>query len=191
MRGMRRHRRKSARDLDDLAHENWDDPAVLADVAVELFRRRTAYARSLRADVIQRLTELILEAGFPWPTTDAPGGTGDLEVEGPVTGVLRFLGYHVGTTGLAETERREILDSVYQGELPPVNSAEYMNEWGHPGTAARLQKLAESLAAFARNAKRRRTTDLSTAIDAWEADLEYLKREHYIGRYDFVWPMTR
>jgi hypothetical protein len=117
---VRPYLRTSATELDNLAHENWDDLPLLVNVAVELLRRRTAYARSLRSDLIQRVTELILEDGFPWPTTEAPGGDGELEADWPETGMLRFLGYRVGINGLPQAERQEILDYVYLGELPPV-----------------------------------------------------------------------
>jgi len=189
---MRPYFNESASDLDDLAHEHWGDLTLLLDVAIELCRRRTAYARSLRTELIRRVAELVLD-GFPWPTTDAPGGAGQLEdkVDWPTEGLLGFVGYRVGRNGSAESERREILDAVYCEELPPVNSAEYMTEWGRPRTALRLQKLAESVAAFTRNAKRNRTVDLSQAVDDWDADLDYLRQEYYVGRYDFPWPGTQ
>jgi hypothetical protein len=65
-----------------------------------------------------------------------------------------------------------------------------MAEWGAPSTGPRLRKMVESLAAFARNAKRRDARRLSVAIAEWESDLDYLKRTYYVGRYDFVWPDT-
>jgi hypothetical protein len=186
---MRPYFHHAADDLERTAYEKWDDLDVLLDVTVELFHRRTMRARTLRAELIERLGELIQE-GFDWPSTDAPGGSGRLEVESPTKGLLSFLGYRVGRNGLSEQERRAILDAVYCEELPPVDSSEYMAEWGRPRTGPRLQKLAESIAALTRNAKRRRGTDLSTAVDEWEADLQYLRAEHYLGRYDFAWPTT-
>ncbi len=187
---MRPFLRATAEDLDELAQEHWGDVSVLVAVIVELFRRRTDYARSLRGELVVRARELVLEQGFQWPTTDAPGGSGDLEPEWPSAGLLSYLDYHVGTNGLPRPERREILDAVYCGDLPPVNSSTYMAEWGKPRTAARLQKLAESIAAFARNTKRRRAANVTDAVDDWESDLDYLKRTYYVGRYDFPWPGT-
>lgn len=143
----------------------------------------------LRAEIIPRLIKLIPE-GFEWPSTDAPTGSGDLEIEAPTKGLLGHLGYRVGNDGLPEEERRAILDNVYLDDLPPVNSSDYMAEWGRPSTGPRLHKLAKSIAALTRNAKRRRTASLATSVDEWEADLEYLRAEYYVGRYDFAWPTT-
>lgn len=185
---MRPYVRESASDLGDLAHAHWDDLTVLVDLIIELFQRRTEKARSLRIELIDRVGELVRE-GFPWPSTDAPAGTGQLETGWPEKGLLSLLGYRVGVKGLPQPERQEILDAVYREELPPVDSPEYMAEWGRPSTALRLQKLAESIAALTRNAKRR-SADTSNAVEDWEVDLDYLRREYYVGRYNFVWPGT-
>jgi hypothetical protein len=158
-------------------------------VAVELTRRRRPYARSLRSELVERIAELVLE-GLAWPTTEPAGGSGELEAEWPETGMLSSLGYRVGASGLQRPERQEILDCAYQGKLPRVNSPVYVEAWGRPRTAVRLQKLAESLAAFTRNAKRRRAADTWETIEDWEMDLGYLKRKYYVGRYDFGWPAT-
>ena len=105
-------------------------------------------------------------------------------------GLLRFLGYRVGASGVGALQRQELLRSVYNGPLPSLNSKEYMEEWGKPTTGGRLRKIAESIAAFVRNAKRRDARRLSIAITEWEADLAYLKSRFYDGHYDFTWPDT-
>lgn len=129
---------------------------------------------------------------FAWPSTEAPPGFGRVDDpdEWPAVGILRHLGYQVGQNGLLTRRRREILDSAYGKDLPHFGSSTYMMEWSAPRTARRLQKLAESLAAFARNAKRRTHSDLSQAISDWENDLEYLRMTYYVGHYDFAWPTT-
>ena len=50
--------------------------------------------------------------------------------------------------------------------------------------------MAESIAAFARNAKRRRQINLNDAIGEWEADLEFLYEEYYVGHFHFAWPAS-
>ena len=127
---------------------------------------------------------------FPWPSTEAGGG-GGTSVNGgwQPLGMLAFLGYHVGTAqGLTRQNRKAILDAVFADHLPPLNGPSYMREWGDPSSGARLRKLAESLAAFARNAKRRRSDALIQAIADWESDLKYLKMSYYDGRFSFGWP---
>jgi hypothetical protein len=59
-----------------------------------------------------------------------------------------------------------------------------------PSTARRLQKLANTLASLARNAKRRRTASLDRAIHEWEQDLGFLYEKYYVGLFGFGWPAT-
>ena len=126
---------------------------------------------------------------FPWPTTDTIDGGGDLSAEAwPQQGLLSYVGYRVGQNGLDASVRRVILNNVYDHQLPNVNDAEYMASWGPPATATRLRKMAESIAAFCRNQKRKDT--YSTAVDEWESDLDYLKQRYYVNRYDFAWPSS-
>ena len=179
------------RDLESLILERYDDWQGLAEILVELLFRKRSAAIELRSEVVDRLIELLSEGG-PWPDTNAPIGKGaidDPEIW-PQKGLLAFLGYRVGQDGVTESERREILDFVYKNHVPNVNSVEYMTEWDSPQTWSRLSKMAESIAAFARNAKRKQLSSLSVAIEEWEEDLEYLRVKYYVGRYDFVWPST-
>ena len=126
---------------------------------------------------------------FEWPSTDAPasifGFEGDFFFY--QEGLLSFVGYRAGHNGESDLVRRRILDCVFHNELPHVNSAKYMEEWGTPQQLGRLAKMAQSLAAFTRNAKRR-NEDLSQAIEDWEKDLDYLYRKYYINRFHFAWP---
>jgi hypothetical protein len=151
---------------------------------------------SLHAAILEewqrRASSLLADDGyFKWPTTEAPPGDGS--VSGSTwraIGMLSEMGYHVGTTeGLPYVERRFILDQVHDICLPPLNDRFYMLEWGEPRTPGRLRKTAETIAALARNAKRRRL-DLQAACDDWEGDLDYLYTKYYVGRYRFAWPKT-
>lgn len=129
---------------------------------------------------------------FEWPSTDARLGDGTLNAgQWYSEGMLSYLGYRVGSTnGASDAARRQILDAVFAGNLPPLNGPDYVRHWGAPSTAPRLKKMAHELATFAVNAKRRRSTDLSSAIADWEADLRYLHRTYYVGRFRFGWPDT-
>lgn len=123
-----------------------------------------------------------------WPSTlvrqddESP----HLEGEWPQIGVLRAMGYVVGRNGLAETSRREVLSRTYLGPLPQVNSPYYMADWGDPGTPTRLHRIANSIAAFSRNAQRRRAANMREAINDWNSDLDWLRREYFRG--GFRWP---
>lgn len=129
---------------------------------------------------------------FPWPSTDAPAGDGDghgATGAWQEIGMLAYLGYHVGLSStLTSAQRMRLLGHVFVMRLPPLNGIAYMRQWGAPDTGTRLRKIAEGLASFARNAKRRRNPNLAEAIRQWEDDLEGLRRAHYVGRFDFPWP---
>lgn len=129
---------------------------------------------------------------FPWPSTEAEFGLGAINADGwQEIGMLSYLGYHVGQSGrLIAEQRAHLLTQVFRMHLPPLNSVQYMRQWGASQTSQRLQKIAETLASLARNAKRRRNVDFAIAIRDWEADLAYLRRSFYDRRFDFPWPTT-
>ena len=111
-------------------------------------------------------------------------------------GVLGVMGYSVGEKHASlASERRDILSKAYEKNIPFVNSAEYMLEWGASGTAQRLAKIANSLAAFARSFQSRNGSDkIDDCINKWAQDLQWLKEKYYDGNYDrvgrnyFPWP---
>ena len=128
---------------------------------------------------------------FVWPSTQIFQSTTSL-ADGVFQidqGVLKMFGYTVGTRGLAEVKRRLILESLYQGQQSSLRGHPQEFEWGEPNSSARLQKLANTIAALTRNAKRKRRSPIA-AIRDWENDLEFLKSNYYDGVYDFYWPTT-
>jgi hypothetical protein len=130
---------------------------------------------------------------FKWPTTDAPKSSSRLATfEAQGEGILSYLEYRVGkTNGLPTKVRRAILERVFIGKLPPVFSRAYMEAWGTPKSTRRLQKAAECIAAFARNAKRRDDDRFEQAIQEWESDLEWLYNRYYVDQFQFAWPSLR
>lgn len=127
---------------------------------------------------------------FDWPSTEAKRGKGDLQApEWATEGVLSYLGYHVGNnSNLLGAQRHAILRRAFLMHLPPIESPTYMLGWGAPESVDRLRKMANSLASFARQAKRRITFDMTEAVEAWETDLAMLNDEIYVGRFGFGWP---
>lgn len=136
------------------------------------------------------LDYLTNHCGFIWPTTQVFLGWRNITVYSPEIGLLKLLGYTVGNNGLSTEKRHHILQYVFYGELPPGLPTEYLYEWGAAGSRTRLLKLANTLASFARNAKKNLRADLSEAIHNWEDDLEWVRREFYTGRFQFQWPAT-
>jgi hypothetical protein len=129
---------------------------------------------------------------FPWPTTVAPRGNRGLRgICWRQRGMLGFLGYHVGQMQPTPRDVRQcILEYTFECHLPPLNDLDYYFGWGEPLTPQRLKKLADTLAALTRNAKRRDVTSYATAIDDWEDDLALLRNRYYIDYFHFGWPGT-
>lgn len=127
---------------------------------------------------------------FNWPSAKAGPGSGSQPFDNwHSEGMLGYLGYRVGSAnGATDFARRQILDAVFSSTLPPVNDITYVRDWGLPGTAPRLKRLANEIARFARNGKAKRSADMSSAVSDWEADLRYLHRAYYIGKFGFGWP---
>ena len=178
-------------ELEKMALASWHDAHVLQTILGELLFRHRPGARKLRSRLTERLVELSKEF-FLWPTTAILPSSQALSGEQfwYQRGLLSFMGYHVGCNGASAAQRRDVLDFVYNEEVPQVQNAEYMRQWGQPKTGARLEKMAGCLASFTRNARRRMSADMEIAVTDWEADLEFLKSKYYEGRYDFRWPST-
>jgi hypothetical protein len=107
-------------------------------------------------------------------------------------GLLSFVGYRVGQSGESRNTCQEILDWVYEcPNLPKVNSEEYINGWGTEQSPERLKKMANSLAGFI-NSKKNHHDDFNEALNDWEQDLEYLKKEYYVKEsFKFKWPSIK
>ena len=106
---------------------------------------------------------------------------------------MKALGYKVGKAGIQGAKKgRERLMEIYMKEdLPAVMSKGYLAEWGSPHTCARLEKMANSIATFCRNAKRDEKKDKTVAIEHWEEDLEWIKTKFYRDHCQFWWPSTK
>lgn len=104
-------------------------------------------------------------------------------------GLLKVSGYAVGCKeGKSTRERRGILNWIFlQDELRDIDDPSYAKQWGDPKSATRLKKLADSLAAFARNAQRS-PNDMRVAIQEWKDDLDYLYHTFYQQWHKFPWP---
>ena len=128
---------------------------------------------------------------FKWPSTEAKHGNGQIDSSNWITnGLLKFMDYQVGNSSTYTTSQRQaLLSIVFQMEIPPVFPVEYINQFGKPSSSNRLQKIAESIAAFTRNAKRK-SHDMHAAIQDWEEDLNWLYHTFYVGRFKFSWPKT-
>ena len=137
------------------------------------------------------------EEYFEWPSTKIEPiwyGLSDLDSsEWPKIGVLKRMGYAVGAQdGIRDNKRRcEILDYIFlSSKLPFVHSYEHMRDWGPAESSARLKKMANAMASFGRNMRRKRYL---TALERYDHDLAYLKDKYYDPRFregSWNWPTT-
>ena len=169
-------------------------------IEIQLGVRRGASKEDARAVVIairqewdrRRLHGHVADEVFNWPDTDAPIGSGKLSTDGWLQeGLMRYMGYQVSSeAGISEITRRRILEEVFEGALPPVFQPSYLEKWGPPESPMRLQQMAETIAAFARNGKRRKIPGMDAPIKAWERDLGFLYDQFYVGKFRFAWPSS-
>ena len=128
---------------------------------------------------------------FDWPTTEAPVGKGGIDTQRWLQqGLLGFMGYQVGSSGLAQKVRQQILTAIFDGVLPPVFPPRYLAKFGQPESSRRLQGMAETIAQLTINAKRRGSI-MDVAVRHYEQDLDFLYWEYYVEKFSFAWPSTR
>jgi len=92
--------------------------------------------------------------------------------DGPFESPLHLMGYIVGKAGIPTEERREILKAAFQDHLPNAGSAEYMAQWGMPGTKQRFDAIAGHISKC-RIKSGRPAFDYSVADDDWTNDLNW------------------
>lgn len=179
--------------LGGIFDQNRANPAVLDSLLTELPFRRRKRAQRLAVTVQETRENLSADdVPFAWPSTDAEIGDGRLAAQFQPVGLLGALGYRVGEDGLGAVDREKTLDSAYVSPVSKQLAPAYREECGEPRSAKRLKKMADSIASFARNAKRKNHGGrYDCAIGDWEADLAYLKAKYYDGRWSFPWPSTR
>lgn len=151
----------------------------IREIVLTEYKRRQQQ-RSMNPDKLD-------EGAFAWPETAASRGRNRLQFDELGDGMLSYFGYRVGNNGVSRSARRDILDRVFSQELPYAFPGDYMDKWGEPESPERLQKMANSLAAFTRNAKRK-NGDVDAAVSDWESDLDYLYDTYYADFFEFSWP---
>ncbi len=159
---------EQARVMIRMIEKEWDDRVAKADLA-ETFRWPDAIARRASSG----------KEGSKGRSFDVMVGDG----------MLKEMGYRVGRNGLSSPVRQRMLSEIFARSLPPVFPKPYMDQWGANGSARRLHKIADCLAAFARNSARL-PGNYDEAISDWQEDLEFLHDTHYAGRYGFGWPKS-
>ncbi|MFN3516487.1 MAG: hypothetical protein ACK4YM_04925 [Novosphingobium sp.] len=92
----------------------------------------------------------------------------------PDYGVLSALGYSVASTArLTDDQRLWLLDAIIAAELPPIANRNYLESWGAPLSARRLEKTLHTLRGLASMALR--VKPLHRAREKWLIDARYLE----------------
>lgn len=174
------------------AKRHLEDGRPLMRAAAALVLQAVDFERTRRKD--KNPGSELRDGAFRWPSTEVRKGKGasaPMEIRNPLPeGMLVRMGYRVGAVrGESDYMRHRILQHIFEGDLAGEPGL-YRESWGENGTAQRLKKLAYTIAALTRNAKRRDTQNLDEAIGQWEDDLEHLYERYYVGRFGFDWPST-
>jgi len=173
---------KLAEDLEIISKSHWNNLNILKLISFELSFRNKQQARILSTKVSARIKELekpelqrqknIVE----YRNLEANKSDREHDINFS-EGILGYLGYKVGYSGLPENQRHQILKRVLMEDLPSINSLEYMKDWGNPKTETRRKKMVDSISMFIHNTKGRRDWEsYKKAITDWENDLVYLKK---------------
>lgn len=181
-----------AKELEEKAEKNEGNPRALLEILYDLTTWSDNEIAKLQRKIIDRVSAH-LNGPSEWPEPDSPfsDGKGGLDTdEWPDVGLLKKLGYTTGKNGQAKYRRRAILHRSLQVDaqewLPTKEQAE---EWGQPESEKRLEKVANSLSAFA-GMEKKKEKPAEVAISHWEADLKYLKERFYAPDHSFDWPNT-
>ncbi|MCU0548478.1 MAG: WYL domain-containing protein [Leptolyngbya sp. Prado105] len=177
-------------ELEYITNSVWNNVEELKSLYHELSFRSSKRAVTLQKRISIRLAKL-QESRFPSTTANSGLQTLSSEVFKYENGVLKQYGYKVGMNGLPDEDRWRILDQIFLSPLAQSDNNAYLSEWGDPNSARRLQKMSNSIAAFARNAKHHHGNDYRKAIQDWETDLVYLKNTYYKNWFSFRYPRTK
>ena len=88
-------------------------------------------------------------------------------------GVLSAFGYHVGDYGISCPNKRFlILKLIIDCTIPPIKDAQYINKWGTPCSAKRMETLQRTLRGFIISTRRKNNCfQFRRALKHWEHDL--------------------
>jgi hypothetical protein len=98
----------------------------------------------------------------------------------PPLGILKYMGYRVGKSGLLLHERREILRRTFEVQLVPISpwAEDYIRDCGQRCSQSRYNKMDRILGGLINNAGKISKNDMSEAIRNWREDREWLRQNH-------------
>ena len=175
------------RELKQKAKENEDDPQALLEILYDLTTWSNDDIAELQKWIIEQVSE-DLDSSLTRSPIEVPAGDGSVDSdEWSDVGLLGSLGYKVGKRGKPQFRRRAILRLAFRCEADEYLPESEAEKWEAPESPGRLQRMANSLSAFASNA-RRNSGSYDTAISHWEQDLQFLKEEYPETGSRVDWP---
>jgi hypothetical protein len=177
---------KSTDEIEIIINSNWNNLNLLKVISLELKLRSRRKAQVLFTKVSVQLKELAKQKELEEQkqisadyTLKSSGDNSLINIIKYPEGILGYFGYKVGFNGVSENQRRQILNQIFMETLPPINSPEYMNDWGEPATEKRFKKMVDSVETFIRNARRRKDWEnYKQAIKDWQDDVHYLRNTY-------------
>ena len=122
-------------------------------------------------------TQVISEIYKVWRSRAVLAQLGEYKTDLDADGVLSAFGYHVGNFGITDAgQRQKLLALIFEADLPPVLSPEYILEWGQPSSKQRLRKLSRVLRGLVSSKSKQvpNKKSLKRAVDHWKDDLSFL-----------------
>ena len=124
------------------------------------------------------------DAEWSWPVIEEPPVSSGSEFSAHFRqfSALKMFVYTVGkTNGWPTRDRMAFLDDFMTMDLPAVVESTFGDEYGTPLSVTRLRKVANVIAANANLRWRSDPERYAQAIADWEADLQHLHDEFYVG----------
>lgn len=118
---------------------------------------------------------------YDWPKLDcaaAQYGYTPRDFYAQSDGLMSYVGYRVGAKGQPRRVRWMLIDCVIHNVLPNVNSSDYMEQWGAPGSNERIAKLQSFLLFYS---ERQGHGDWRKAKTEYQEDLHYVDDRYITG----------
>jgi len=110
-----------------------------------------------------------------WRSRIQRARSGNYKATMPKKGMLSAFGYSVGASGVVRNKRLELLDLIFESDLPIVGSPAYTIEWGEKSSKERYLRMHRTLIGLVNSNKN--FESMEQAVDDWVSDLKYVDLE--------------
>jgi len=110
-----------------------------------------------------------------WRSRVERAKSGHYKATMPNKGMLSAFGYCVGASGVVRNKRLELLNLIFESDLPIVGSPAYTAEWGEKSSKERYLRMHRTLSGLVNSNKN--FESMEQAVDDWMSDLDYVDLE--------------